>query len=178
MIITIAGDAGSGKSTVAELVARKLKFRHYSIGDFMRTIAKKRNASLLQLSKMAETDETIDEELDCMQKELGRRERRFVLDSRLGWHFVPNSFKVFLKVDIKEGAKRIFNAGRKGEKENRTLRATVENIKKRKESELQRYKKNYNLNPYDKKKYDLVADTTKLTPEEIAEKIVKTLNKK
>src|SRR3989344_5130923 len=131
MIITIAGDAGSGKSTVAELVARKLKFRHYSVGDFMRTIAKKRNSSLLQLSKMAETDETIDEELDCMQKELGRRERRFVLDSRLGWHFVPNSFKVFLKVDIKEGAKRIFNAGRKGEKENRTLRATVEKHKKK-----------------------------------------------
>jgi len=173
MIITIAGDAGSGKSSVAELVAEKLNFRHYSVGDFMREIARKRKISLLALSKLAEKDRSIDEELDDMQTELGRDEDHFVLDSRLGWHFVPKSFKVFLKVDINEGAKRIFKARRKGEKENKTLKETVENIKKRRESELQRYKQYYNLNPYDNKNYDLVIDTTKLIPGEIAEKITK-----
>lgn len=174
MIITISGDAGSGKSTVAELVARKLKVRHYSVGDFMRQIAKKRKMTLLQVSKLAEKDTTIDEELDDMQTELGKTEDHFVLDSRLGWHFIPKSFKVFLKVDINEAARRIFNdSKRKGEEENRTLEVTEENIRERKASELERYKKYYKINPYEEKNYNLVIDTTKASPEDTAERIVK-----
>lgn len=174
MIITISGDAGSGKSTVAELVAKKLKFRHYSVGDFMRQVAKKRKLTLLQVSRLAETDRSIDEELDDMQTELGKNEEHFVLDSRLGWHFIPNSFKVFLKVDIREAARRIFNdSKRESVEENRTIEAAEENIRKRKASELERYRKYYKLNPYEEKNYDLIIDTTKLAPEEVAERIVK-----
>lgn len=172
MIITIAGDAGSGKSTAAKLVAEKLKFRHYSVGDLMRQIARKRKLTLLQVSKLAEKSRDIDEELDDMQEELGKFEKNFVLDSRLGWHFIPKSFKVFLKVDLKEGANRIFGDRRKGEEENRTLRETIENIKERKASELKRYKKYYGLNPYSSRHYDLVIDTTNSTPEKTANKII------
>ena len=175
MIITISGDAGAGKSTVAEIVAKKLKFRHYSVGDFMRIIAKKRKLTLLQVSELAERDETIDEELDDMQIELGKFEDHFVLDSRLGYHFIPKSFKVFLKVDINEAAKRIFKDKRHLENENQSLKTTLENIKKRKKSELHRYKKYYNLNPYTKKIYDLVIDTTNNVAEETAEEIMKAI---
>ncbi len=174
MIITISGDAGSGKSTVAELVAKKLKFRHYSVGDFMRQIAKKRKMTLLQVSRLAETDTTIDEELDDMQTGLGKTEDHFVLDSRLGWHFIPKSFKVFLKVDMKEAARRIFNdSKRKGVEENRTEQAAAENIRKRKASELKRYSEYYKINPYGEKNYDLIIDTTKASPEETADRVVK-----
>lgn len=175
MIITIAGDAGSGKSSVAELVAEKLKFRHYSVGDFMREIARKRKISLLALSKLAEKDRSIDEELDDIQIELGKYEDHFVLDSRLGWHFVPKSFKVFLKVNEKEAAKRIFEHKRKEEEENKTVEETLQNIKDRKNSEILRYRKYYKINPYNNKNYDLIVDTTKLTPEESAEKITKAM---
>ncbi|MAG15507.1 cytidylate kinase [Candidatus Woesearchaeota archaeon] len=173
MIITISGDAGSGKSTVAEIVSKKLKYKHYSVGDFMRIISRKRGLTLLQVSELAEKDESIDEELDDMQIELGKFEDHFVLDSRLGFHFVPKSLKVFLKVDVKEAAKRIFNHKRRLEEENKTLEATLENIKKRKKSELHRYKKYYNLNPYDKKNYDLVIDTTNNIAEQTADEIIK-----
>lgn len=178
MIITIAGDAGSGKSTVAKLVAEKLNFRHYSVGDFMRAIAKRRKLTLLEVSRLAEKDRIIDEELDDMQIELVKYEDNFVLDSRLGWHFMPQSFKVFLKVDVKEGAKRIFKDKRKGEKENKSLRATIANIEKRRKSELRRYKKYYRINPYEEKNYDLIIDTAKLSPEEAAEKIIKAAKKR
>lgn len=174
MIITISGDAGSGKSTVAGIVARKLKFRHYSVGDFMRQIARKRKLTLLQVGRLAERDRSIDEELDDMQAGLGKTENNFVLDSRLGWHFIPKSFKVFLKVEIKEAARRIFNdSKRKSVEENSTIAATAENIRKRKASELERYKKYYKLNPYEEKNYNLIIDTTKASPEGIAERIVK-----
>jgi len=177
MIITISGDAGAGKSTVAELVAKKLKFRHYSVGDFMRILARKRKLTLLQVSELAEKDRTIDEELDDMQIELGKFEDHFVLDSRLGFHFVPKSFKVFLKVDVNEAARRIFNHKRRLEEENKTVQATLENINKRKKSELHRYEKYYNLNPYDKKNYDLVIDTTKNVAEQTADEIILAVKK-
>lgn len=183
MIITISGVPGSGKSTVARLVAKKLGFRHYSAGDFMREIAEKRGMSLLELGKAAEKDRSIDRELDERTVQLGKREDDFVMDSRLAYHFIPGSFKVFLEVDATEAAKRVFGdiekkrEGRKVEKESTTLAATLAAIKKRRKSEELRYKKYYNLNPYDEKQYDLVIDTTKATPEKVVERVVAAVKK-
>jgi len=39
MILTITGDLGSGKSTVAKLVSEKLKLKYYSTGSIFRKIA-------------------------------------------------------------------------------------------------------------------------------------------
>lgn len=177
MIITVSGDAGAGKSTAAGLVAVKLGYRHYSVGDLMREIAGKRKLTLLEVSRLAERDRSIDTELDNMQVKLGKEKDSFVLDSRLGYHFIPKSFKVFLKVDTSEAARRIFGDKRKLERENKTLMDTVKNIRQRKKSEIQRYRKYYSLNPYDAGNYDLVLDTTKLTPEETAMKIIAALPK-
>lgn len=178
MIITISGVPGSGKSTVARLVAKKLSYRHYSAGDFMREIAAKRKVSLLEISKIAEKDLSIDKELDERTVQLGKKEGNFVMDSRLAYHFIPKSFKVFLVVDEKEAARRIFGdvkskkRGRRVEKESVTLAATIAAIRKRRRSEQLRYKEYYKLNPFGKGQYDLVVDTTKATPEEVAGKVV------
>src|SRR3989344_6212851 len=104
MIITLAGDIGSGKSTVAKLLAAQLHLKHYSTGDFMREMAIKEGISLLVLSARAENDSSVDQVLDSRQKRLGEEEKNFVLDARLGWFFIPQSFKVYLKVDPKVGA--------------------------------------------------------------------------
>jgi cytidylate kinase len=161
MIITISGIAGSGKSTVAKLLAQKLNYRHHSIGDFMREIAKERNLTLLELSKQAETDKTIDQELDKKQIELGKKEDNFVIDSRLGFHFIPNSKKIFLEVDIKEAAKRILNEKRQHE-QYRDIEDSVEKIKTRISSEDKRYQEYYKIDYHDKQNYDIVIDTTNL----------------
>src|SRR3989338_5108791 len=96
MKLTIAGTPGSGKSSVARIIAKKLRLKHYSVGDFMRLIARKRKITLLKLMKQAETDKgKIDNELDAFQIKL-RAADNFVIDSRLGFHFIPDSFKVFL----------------------------------------------------------------------------------
>ena len=183
MIITISGAPGSGKSTVARLVAAKLGFRHYSAGDFMRDAAEKRGLSLMEISRIAEKNRSIDEELDKRTIELGKKEDDFVMDSRLAYHFIPGSFKVFLTVDEKEAARRIFGdiqkkkQGRGVEKESTTLPATLANIKKRKQSEQQRYRKYYGIDPYDKKQYDLMVDTTKTTQEAAVEKVIAAVKK-
>lgn len=177
MIITISGSLGSGKSTVAKLLAKKLGYKHYSMGDFQRELAKERGISLLELSKLEEKDKSLDKIVDQKQKDLGKKEDKFVIDSRLGFHFIPHSVKVFLDVDEKESAKRIFNHLRPGEKENATLEKTEENIRIRKQSEQKRYQEYYNLNLHDKANYDFVLDTTNISAEEVIQEILKHIGK-
>ena len=171
MIITISGDPGSGKSSVSRRLARRLGFKHYSIGDLMRRLAKKKGITLLELSRKAEKSKSMDEELDRIQIGLGR-EDDFVIDSRLGFYFIPRSRKIFLEVKEEVAAGRIFNHLRPEEKENTSLEKTLENIRKRKESEGLRYEKYYGLDCYDKEQYDLVLDTTNLTIEQTVEGIM------
>ena len=172
MIITISGKPGSGKSTVAELIAKRLSLKHYSIGNFMREIAKEKGISLLELGKIAEKERWVDDELDKRQIELGGREDGFVIDSRLGFHFIPKSVKIFLDVNLDESAKRIFNEKRKDEKDNLSLEKTKENVKKRMKSEMVRYKKYYGLNYYDKKHYDFVVDTSEVSIDKVVGTVV------
>lgn len=175
MIVTVSGAPGSGKSSVSKLLAKRLGLKHYSVGDFMRTLAKKRGLSILEFSQNAEQNRSIDDELDSMQIELGKREDNFVIDSRLGFHFIPKSVKIFLDVQEGDAARRIFNHLRKEEKENTTPERTLENIQRRKASERLRYQKYYGLDCYDKKQYDLVLDTTPLSVEQVTNRIIQFL---
>ncbi|MBW2982554.1 cytidylate kinase family protein [Candidatus Woesearchaeota archaeon] len=177
MRITIGGTAGSGKSTVAKLLAKQLGYKHYSMGDFQREIAEERGISLLELGKLEEKDRSFDEEVDQRQIDLGRKEDDFVIDARLGFHFIPNSIKIFLDADFEERAKRILSDKIRKE-HNVNMENTKKNMKTRKVSEQKRYKEYYNIDPYDKKHYDLVVDTTEISPEKAAEKILEFVKKK
>ena len=180
-IITMAGGLGSGKSVTAKIVAEKLGYPHYSGGDFMRKMAEKRGVSLADLGNMAETDASIDKEIDAMQKEFMDTNDSFVIDSRLGWFFAPDSFKVFLEVDPDVAAKRVL-ADLQKKAENRKNEAsevltTAEEVKnnqaKRVESERQRYEEYYGIKDhYDKNHFDFCIDTNNTPAEVVAEKIL------
>lgn len=171
MIITISGNAGSGKSTVGKIISEKLGLKKYSTGDFMRQMAEERGITLLELSKLAEKDRKIDEELDNRQVDFGKTQDNFIIDARLGFYFIPNSIKIFLHCELNESARRIFNNKRSTEK-NQSLENTKKNIETRQESERKRYKDYYNIDNYmDDKHYDLFVDTTRIPPEEVVRKI-------
>jgi len=175
MIITISGKAGSGKSTAAKELAKKLKLKHYSIGDLMRQIAKEKNMSLNELSKSAEKDKSIDLALDKKQIEL-RDKTDFVIDGRLTAYFIPYAnLKVFLECNDKVRAERILKDKREDEK-SKSINELTKKIKKREQSERKRYKKLYNVDYYDKKLYDLIIDTTNLSINGVLEKIIKSIN--
>ena len=177
MIITISGNAGTGKSTVAKLLAEKLKLQHFSIGDIMREVAKKRGISLNALSKIAEKDRKIDRELDRKQVELGKQEDDFVIDSRLGFHFIPNSIKIFLKGDLDVRAERILG-DKRSEESVSDLKTAIQEIRNREESEAKRYEEYYNINYNKKVNYNLVIDTTRIPPEKVVKEITDYLRKK
>jgi CMP/dCMP kinase len=176
MIITISGSAGSGKSTVAKYIADKLDLTHYSNGDLMRQMAKEKGVSILELNKLSENDKTIDKELDERQIRLGKDDDNFVIDSRLGFHFIPNSFKVFLKADLRVRAERIFGDQR-SEEHNTDVMHTIENIEKRQESEKLRYKELYNVDYTDEANFDLIVNTTDKTIDEVGEEVLKAVKK-
>ena len=134
MRITISGKAGSGKGTIAKLLSKKLKLKHYSIGDLMRVMATEKNLSLLELNKLAEKDKSIDFELDNKLKELGKTKDNFVVDGRLTSFFISNAeIRVFLDADEKVRAQRILKDKRQHEK-SKSLKEAINSIKKREES--------------------------------------------
>ncbi|MBI2576662.1 cytidylate kinase family protein [Candidatus Woesearchaeota archaeon] len=176
MIITISGIAGSGKSTVAVELAKALGLKHYSIGSLMREMAKERGMSLLELGKLAEKDPAIDKALDEKQIGLGKKKDDFVIDSRLGFHFIPHSFKVFLEVALDEAAKRIFKQGRLHESY-KDIDESLEKIRERITSEDKRYRQYYRIDYHEKGQYDLVIDTTALKVPQVVEKVIRGIRK-
>ena len=178
MIITISGMLGSGKSTVARALAKRLGYQHKSAGDFMREMAKERGVDLMVLTEEAKHSNVIDQEIDERTIAFGKTQDNFVMDGRMAWKFIPHSFKVFLEVNSDEAARRIFNDRRPEETNNTTLEATKKNIEKRLAAEKERYKKYYGVDHLDHAWYNLVIDTTEITPEEVVEQIVLKLKTK
>ena len=164
MIITLSGDAGSGKSTCAKGIARHFSLKHYSSGDLMRQMAMEKGMSLAQFSSLAEKDPSIDHLLDERQTKLGKTEDQFIIDGRLSAHFIPHAIKIFITASLEERAKRIFQAGR-SEENFTSLEDTKKAMEQRKESEVKRYLSLYQFNPYDHGEYDIVFDTTGMTIE-------------
>lgn len=138
----------------------------------MREMAAERGVTILELSKTAESWDSIDHEIDARTVRLGEESDDFVIDARLGWHFLPQSFKVFLEVDPSVAAERIYAARRPSEQENTDLTGTRRAIESRTESEAKRYRDYYDLDYADHRHYDLVVDTSDKTVDEVVGLIV------
>jgi cytidylate kinase len=171
LIVTISGRPGSGKSAVAKSLAHRLGLDHVSAGDFMRAMAGERGTTILELSRIAESDDEIDREIDARTVRLGEECDGFVMDARLAWHFLPMSIKVFLDVTPEVAAARIYGAGRATENENVDSAATRRAIEARIASERQRYRDYYGVDYLDSAQFDLVVDTSERTIEEVVDEI-------
>lgn len=177
LIITISGKAGSGKSTVAKLLAKNLGFRHYSIGDMRRKMAKEKGLTLAELNRLGEKEDFTDKKVDEFQRELGKKEASFVIDGRTSFYFIPHSVKIYLIADLKMRAERVLKDERIAEKF-KDVKDAEKGLAEREKSDAKRYKKYYGIDVNDKKNYDLVIDTTKVRPEEIVERILEFLREK
>lgn len=175
MIISISGSHGSGKSTIAKMLAEKLSWPRYYMGGLRREAAKKRGLSLAEYNKLGESDPSTDLEIDLFQKKLGKEKDNFIIEGRTSWHFIPQSLKIYFDVEKEEGAKRIFehlktdNDRNEGKNLN-TLEDVIKSVEERYESDKKRYKKYFNIDVYDKKNYDICIDTSNLKIEDVYKK--------
>ncbi len=171
-IITIAGKPGSGKSTTAKILAETLGYERYSAGSYIREIAKSRGISIEEASREAKNDPSIDHGMDEAVAEIGRTRAQMIVDGRLAFHFIPNSFKVYLDLDLKIAAERIFKENtaerHEGGEITDSVEAMHESIKNRFESEQIRYQTLYAINPNNLSQFDLVIDTSTKKPADVA----------
>jgi predicted cytidylate kinase len=172
--ITISGTPGSGKSTVAKILEKKLSLKYVYSGDIFRDMAKEYNMSLEEFGKFCEENKEIDEKLDDHQLEI-LKIGKVILEGRIsGWIAYRNkipAFKVWLDAKLDVRAKRIVK------RENGDVENRKQEIITREKSEATRYKKYYNIDVKDLSIYDIIIDTVDKTPVEIAGMIIDKINK-
>ena len=160
-IITLGGMPGSGKSSTGRKLAELLGYKRLSSGDFFRDMAHKRGISVEEINKVAENDISLDHATDAWIRTQGENQD-FVIDSRTAFHWIPNAFKVFLKLDPHVAAQRTFlhiqKEGRIGQ-----IAVSAEDVYEktlaRIDSERNRYATLYGLDYTDESQYDLIVDT-------------------
>lgn len=183
-IITISGEPASGKSTVINKLRedyekRGYKVHIYSVGNEFRRLAVEKALSIEQfneyVSKRSNIDEILDSAVKQRGKEINLKERPtdiYIFDSRLAFHNIPDAFSVRLTVDKKVAGERVFNDNKRGNEDKYdTVEQAIEQTKKRKESEVKRYKERYGVDLQDPDNYNLVIDTSYATIEDISQLI-------
>ncbi len=178
MIITIAGTPGSGKTSVAKELAKRLNYTLISAGDRLGIIAKNKGLTIDEL--MSGGDEA-DILIDNYQKKLGETEDNIIVEGKLAWFLIPKSFKILVTCDENEGARRIFSDQKYGNRPDEPNYATVRDTKKinaeRVQRFVQKFKRLYGVEKcFDPSHFDFVLDTTNAKgPMENADKIMAAL---
>ncbi len=168
-IISLSGDPASGKGAVSKILMKNLNFGIYRNGEYFRKLASSMNMSLEDFGEYVKDHPEIDREIENSAKKYAKEHDNFIIDARLGWYAVPESFKVYLKVDIDEAARRAFNdESRKVVESFSSESKYKEALIKRFNEENERYFNLYNVRKENLDNYDLVIDTTNITPEEVA----------
>lgn len=171
--ISITGDLGSGKSTVCRYLKEQYGFNVYSIGVIQRSLAEKYNMTTCEFNKYMEEHPEIDGEIDTTLTEIGKRDEDMILDSRMAWHFVPESYKVYLAVENDTAVRRVLNDKRGAVETYSSFDDAKCKLLERKASENLRYKSKYGVDCANLENFDLIVDTTTISPEEVAEIIMK-----
>lgn len=176
-IISIAGDIASGKGTVSTIMAERLNFGIYRNGEYFRKLAKDMNMDVTSFNEYVKDHPEIDREIENSATIYAKEHDNFIIDARLGWYAVPESFKVYLRVDTRVAAERAFNdAMRKATEAFDSIEEQEQDIIKRFSLENERYFSLYNVHKEDMNNYDLVVDTTNMKPDEVADKIIEEYN--
>ncbi len=172
-IITISGKPGSGKSSTADKVSEMLGYTRHSSGNMVRTILQREGMTLREYNAQAVDDHALDEKVDEYLRNL-RNKKDIVVDSRLGFYWIPESFKVYLDLDIQVATVRIYKDAVSNNMRLKTgemvdsLDLVARQVKERMEGERRRFKELYNVDPYNQAHFDLVIDTSRHSPQTVA----------
>lgn len=177
MNITITGNLGSGKSSVAKILKER-GYEYSSTGNVFRQLAMEKGLSVEEFNKQVNEaarrgDHSVDRMIDDTTTRIGEERDKVVFDSRLAWHFAPKSFKVFIITDIDEASRRVFHDSLRANSESYESQAACRKaLVNRQKLETVRYKEIYDIDYYDMSNYNLVIESTSASPNEIAQEIL------
>lgn len=166
-IITIAGDHASGQGSLANTLNRDLGYEIYRNGQYARKLAKEMGMTIVEFQQYLNEHEELDRQIEKSASDYAKTHDNLVVDAKLGWYAIPDSFKIYLKVDINKAAQRVFNDEKRKDTEHfESIEDAKEQIIFRHNEENVRWLKTYGINRDDMSNYDFVLDTTDLSIEE------------
>ena len=178
IVIAVSGPPGSGKSTLAKLLAKELRLRYVSSGALFRRLAKERGMSLLEFTKLAEKDYSIDRMIDNEARKEALKGCVVVDGHIAGWILRDLAqVKVYLYAPKEVRASRI--AMRDGKVFDEALRE----VEERERSESKRFKEIYGIDINDLTVFDIcintatygIEETLRITVEAVKEAMRKSL---
>lgn len=174
MILTIWWKNWAGKWTVSTSLAQELGYTIISIWNIKRALAQDMWLTITQFDQLWRSDPSKAKEFDLKYEKYQKSldvQSNIILDSRLSFWCQPAWFNVFLDVDDVVGAQRVFQAQRKDD-ETSSLEAVLQANRTRHQWHQSTYKKLYDVDLYDMSHYDLVIDTSDLSPLQVHEGII------
>ncbi len=160
--IAVSGGIATGKSTLARNLAQTLGWDWLSAGEYFR---KWHGKHKIPLHRSGKVPQELDKKFDKHFQSLMKNKAHVVFESHLAGFFAkdfPETFKVLCYADLKTRIKRAAIRDVVSEEE------AAKNIKARAESHRKKFKKLYGVeNRLDESYFNLVVDTTKMTPEEV-----------
>ncbi|MCK4883823.1 MAG: cytidylate kinase family protein [Candidatus Diapherotrites archaeon] len=166
MIITISGNACSGKDSTADIVSEKTNLK--LLKSTMKTVAKEKGFDdVLEFEKQyASNSDEWDKMLDDWQKKETSK-GNCVLVSMLSGVNVPNAdLKVFLHASVEERARRV------NKRDNVPIEESIEYIKNRDTITRKRLNEIYGVDFWEFSHYDLIINTQKWSAEKVSEIII------
>lgn len=160
-MIAVSGRPGSGKTTLAKSLADALGLRYVSSGGIFRRMAEKLGLSLVDMSRIAENDLSLDRAID----EEARNEAMkggVVVDG----HIAAWILKDIAHIKISVIAPLEIRVNRVAKRDSLNYDEALGVIKEIEESESRRFKALYGLDLSDNTVFDLIINTHTFSPTE------------
>ena len=161
-VVAVSGPPGSGKTTYAKRLAQDLGLEYHSAGSIFRRIARERGLTLEELSRLAEKDPSIDLEIDRTTLELAQRGGVVIEGHLVAWVLARLAdVLIYVKAPLPVRVERV------ARREGVSRSEAADEILVREVSQLTRFAAYYGLDVRDLSFFDVVVDTSTLTPDEV-----------
>ena len=181
--IVISGFPAAGKTTIASIIAKKLSIPFIGGGDILKEMAEERGYKPagndwwdtpdgIRFLKERERNSEFDKEADIkMEKKI--RDGDIVVTSYTAPWLFKEGFKVWLDASKEKRTERM------GKRDGTDIEKTSKIVSLREHENHKLYMSLYKIDfGVDKKPFNLIIDTNKTSPEEIADIIIKNFNER
>ena len=174
IVIAFSGLSGSGSTTIAKELARRLKLDYYSPGEVFKGYSKKKESeAALEVWKLFGSEKDFHEKnFDRVQVEKAKT-GNIVICGKLSIFMLKRlaDYKIWIESDLKTRAERT------AKRDKLPFEKALEQIKKREKIERENWKKIYGIDYLEQRKdADIVVENSRLVIEESVDKILDFIN--